>query len=99
MRRGRPKKVRTIKRSPQIRQFSPRGRVGRPGYIELNLEEFEAIRLSDQMALSQQESAKFMNISQQTFSRVLRNARRQLAEALVKGDIIRVNGGAYKLEK
>jgi predicted DNA-binding protein (UPF0251 family) len=49
------------------------------------------------MGLDQRESAKMMGISQQTFSRVLRVARKSLAEALVNGEIIKVGGGHYKI--
>ena len=96
---GRPFKVKTIRKKPPIRQFSPRGRVGRPGYAELTLEEVEAIRLSDHTGLDQKEAAAFMAISQQTFSRVLRRARKIIATALISGDIIRIKGGSYRFEK
>jgi predicted DNA-binding protein (UPF0251 family) len=96
--RGRPKKLRIIKNEPQIRQFSPRGRPGRPDEIELKIEEFEALRMADFIGLSQRESAKNMQISQQTFSRVLNHGRRSLAEALIMGKIIRIQGGNYSLK-
>ena len=99
MKTGRPKKTRIIRKEPQIIQFSPRGRAGRPGYIGLKHEELEAIRLSDYVGLKQADAAKFMHISQQTFSRVLRKARKSLGEALVLGHIIKVNGGDFKIEK
>jgi len=97
--RGRPKKLRAIGIEPITRRFSPRGRRGRPGYITLKYEEFEALRLSDYMGLDQAESAKKMAISQQTFSRILTNARRSLSKALIKGDIIRIEGGDFRLAK
>ncbi len=96
---GRPKKLRKVQNEPNTRQFSPRGNRGRPGYNELKIEELEAIRLSDHMGLKQAEAAKCMGVSQQTFSRVLRNARKGLAEALVLGRIIKVGGGVFKIEK
>ncbi len=99
MARGRPVKVKTIRKKPPISQFSPRGRIGRPGYAGLKFEEFEAIRLADHTGLSQKDAARFMDISQQTFSRILRNARKNIAKAIVNGDIIRINGGRYKIEK
>ena len=99
MPRGRPVKIKTIRKKPPISQFSPRGRIGRPGYAGLKFEEFEAIRLSDHIGLDQKKAAKFMEISQQTFSRVLRKARKNIAKALVDGEIIRITGGLYKLEK
>lgn len=95
----RPVKTRMIRKEPRIKQFSPRGRVGRPGYLELKVEEFEAIRLADHLDLAQRDAADFMGVSQQTFSRVLKNGRRQLAEALIKGLIINIKGGDFKIEK
>lgn len=99
MSRGRPRKPRIIKKEPNTRQFSPRGRIGRPGYNELKYEELEAIRLADFTGLNQAEAAKHMGISQQTFSRVLRNARKCLAEAVVLGRIIKVDGGDFQIER
>jgi predicted DNA-binding protein (UPF0251 family) len=96
---GRPKKIRKIQREPNTKQFSPRGRRGRPGYSQLKVEELEAIRLADHMGLKQAEAAVYMGISQQTFSRILKNARKCLAEALVLGHIIRVAGGVFKIER
>lgn len=97
MDRGRPRKPRLVHKEPKIKQFSPRGRLGRPGYSNIKYEEFEAIRLADYTGLGQAEAAKFMGISQQTFSRVLKNGRECLAEALIRGNIIRVNGGDFKI--
>ena len=96
---ARPIKIRIIRKEPPIKQFSPRGKRGRPGYLELKFEEFEAIRLSDHLGLGQKESARFMGISQQTYSRVLKEARKCVAGALVKGNIIKVKGGEYELDK
>lgn len=97
--RGRPKKLRIVKNEPKIRQFSPRGKPGRPHEIDLKIEEFEALRLADFKGQKQQEAAQNMQISQQTFSRVLSKARRSLAEALIMGKIIRIQGGHYSLKQ
>ena len=99
MKTGRPKKTRIIRKEPEIRQFSPRGRAGRPGYIALKHEELEAIRLSDYIGLNQRQAADFMKISQQTFSRVLKSARKGLGKALIEGNIIKIDGGVFKIEK
>ncbi len=95
---GRPKKVRKVYNDPYAKQFSPRGHRGRPGYNELKMEEFEAIRLIDHIGMKQAEAAVSMGVSQQTFSRVLRRARKSLGEALVLGRTIKVNGGDFKIE-
>ena len=97
--RGRPKKPRTIKREPFITQFSPRGRIGRPGSIELGGDEFEAMRLMDFIGLNQREAAVSMGISQQTLSRVLKKARKSLTEGLVLGKIINIGKEAKRSPK
>jgi predicted DNA-binding protein (UPF0251 family) len=56
---------------------------------------FEAIRLADFMDLSQAEAAQSMRVSQQTFSRILNKARKLVADAIVKGKIIKIQGGFY----
>jgi len=91
MLRGRPRKLRSVKNLPKIVQFSPRGKPGRPEEIELTIDEFEAIRLSDQENLYQIEAAKSMQISQQTYSRVLKSARKKIANALILGKIIKIS--------
>ena len=96
---GRPVKHRIVHKDPDTKQFSPRGTRGRPGYNKLKVEELEAIRLIDHMGLKQIEASEAMGISQQTFSRILRNARKAIAEALVLGHIIKVVGGVFKIEK
>ena len=96
---ARPVKIRIIHKEPPIRQFSPRGKRGRPGYLELKLEGFEALRLSNHLGLDQRDSAKFMGISQQTYSRVLKEARKCVAGAIINGNIIRIKGGEYELDK
>jgi predicted DNA-binding protein (UPF0251 family) len=97
--KGRPIRTRIVRNEPKTRQFSPRGRRGRPGYRELKIEEIEAIRLSDHIGLDQRQASKFMDISQQTFSRVLKSARKCVAEALINGEIIKVRGGVFKIDK
>lgn len=93
MKKGRKKKVRYIQQMPQIMQFSPRGRPGRPDEIELRLDHYETIKLADYQGFNQAEGAKSMGISRPSFGRILREARSVLAEALVDGKIIRIRMG------
>jgi uncharacterized protein len=92
---GRPKKRRLVKDDPKIVQFSPRGRPGRPDEADLAMEEFEAIRLADCLSQDQKKAAQAMHISQQTFSRVLKKARKIMADALVNGKTLKIQGGHY----
>lgn len=93
--RGRPGKYRIVRVDPKISQFSPRGRPGRPDEIRLKMDEFEALRLADYQGLSQKEAAKSMRISQQTFSRILKQARYLTAKGISTGSAIRIQGGQY----
>jgi len=65
--------------------------------VVLPLECLEALRLSDLEKLDQETAAARMNVSRQTFGRVLAEAREVVAEALVVGKMIRIHGGAYAL--
>jgi uncharacterized protein len=93
--RGRPKKYRIVHQDPRIIRFSPRGKPGRPDEINLTVDEYEAIRLVDYMGYGQKEAAKSMHIAQPTFSRVLKKARRSLANGLIRGNTIKIQGGQY----
>jgi predicted DNA-binding protein (UPF0251 family)/predicted Fe-Mo cluster-binding NifX family protein len=65
--------------------------------IQLTVEEAEALRLKDLQGLEQEQGARQMNISRPTFQRVLAKARKKVADALLNGKAIRVEGGNYEL--
>jgi predicted DNA-binding protein (UPF0251 family) len=88
--RGRPKKRRYIQKEPFTIQFSPRGHIGRPGHTDIEIDQYEALRLADFIGLNQNEAAISMGVSQQTFSRVLKSARKALTEGLIMGHIINI---------
>ena len=95
--KGRPKKTRYIKGEPHIRQFSPRGRPGRPDEVDLTIDQYEAIRLADFQQMTHAQACKFMKVSRQTFGRILKEARKKLSEGLILGKIIRFEGGKFKV--
>jgi predicted DNA-binding protein (UPF0251 family) len=63
----------------------------------LSIEEAEAIRLKDLEDLDQEQCAEKMNISRPTFQRVLEAARRKIADALLNGKAIRIEGGNFEM--
>ena len=65
--------------------------------VALPIEGLEALRLSDLDKLDHETAAARMNISRQTFGRVLAEAREIVAEGLVTGKMIRIQGGSYSL--
>ena len=94
----RPRKCRMVNAEPDVTYFKPRAvPLMNLEEVELTVEEFEAIRLSDLECLKQAETAKKMGISQPTLHRLLQSARNKIADALVKGKAIKIHGGNYKV--
>jgi predicted DNA-binding protein (UPF0251 family) len=65
--------------------------------VQLLVEEAEAIRLKDLEGLEQEGCAEKMNISRSTFSRLLDSARLKIADALLNGKAIRIQGGNFEM--
>lgn len=61
--------------------------------VVMTLDEFEAMRLADLEGLYQEQAAEQMRVSRPTFSRVVESAHRKVADALVHGKAIRIEGG------
>jgi len=66
--------------------------------VVLTLDEVEALRLADFEGLYQEEAAARMKISRPTFSRVVEQARRKVATALILGKALRMDGGAVVMK-
>jgi predicted DNA-binding protein (UPF0251 family) len=94
------------------RPFYPRRIFGRPAapvfkpigipVIELEevvmrLDEFEAMRLADLGGLHQEHVAEQMNVSRTTVSRIIDSAHRKMADALVHGKALRIEGGPVQV--
>lgn len=92
----RPRRMRRVRFMPGFTQFGPTG-VRKPEISLLSMGEFEAIRLNDHEGLDQEKAAKKMNVSQPTFNRILKSARKKIADSLVSGKLIRIEGGDYKM--
>ena len=94
----RPIKWRRVAFIPSVTYFKPAGIPLRAlGEVRLSVEEAEAIRLKDLEGLEQEPSAEKMNISRPTFQRVLVSARQKIAEALLNGKAIRIEGGNFEM--
>lgn len=92
----RPRKNRFVWGNPISTSFRPGGvRISQSEYLTLSVDELEAIRLADFEGLYQEEAAKMMKISRQTFGRILQEAHRKIAESLVQGKLLRIEGGNY----
>jgi predicted DNA-binding protein (UPF0251 family) len=81
---------------PGVTYFKPAGIPLRAlEEIRLTVEEAEAIRLKDLEGLEQEEGAGKMNVSRPTFQRVLALARQKIADAILNGKAIRIEGGNF----
>jgi len=95
---SRPIKWRRVDSLPQVGYFKPAGvPLGGLDEVVLSVEEVEAIRLKDAEGLQQAECAERMHISRPTFHRVLESARSKLADALIHGKAIRIEGGTFEM--
>jgi predicted DNA-binding protein (UPF0251 family) len=94
----RPRRCRRVGFEPNVTYFKPAGiRMIDLEESILTVDEFEAVRLKDLEGLEQEDAAKKMNISQPTFHRLLLSARKNIADAIVNGKAIKIEGGVYKM--
>jgi uncharacterized protein len=93
----RPKCCRQIGAAPGRTCFQPEGALS-SGEMLLTLDEYEAIRLADLEGLYQEQAASRMNISRQTFGRIIEEARRKVADVLVNGKTLRIEGGPVSMK-
>lgn len=94
----RPRKFRRVCELPDNNLF---GALGGPIILEeaivMTVEEFESIRLMDYEGMVQEECADRMNVARTTVQRIYTDARKKVAEALVTGKILKIEGGDYEL--
>jgi predicted DNA-binding protein (UPF0251 family) len=96
---SRPRKCRWVVREPGVTFFKPQGiPLKTLEHAHITVDELEALRLSDYEGLSHEVVAQQMKVSRPTVTRMLAKAHRAVADALVHGKAIRIEGGDYCLE-
>ena len=96
----RKKRNRRIQVPPVIKGMSVYGIRGRKSNeVILHIEEYEAIRLLDYQNLTQEEAAKYMDISRPTLTRIYEEARNKVATAFVEGRDLLFRGGDIYFDK
>lgn len=79
---------------PGVTYFKPAGIPLRDlEEVVVALDELEALRLADLQGLYQEKAAEQMKISRPTFARVVESARKKVADALINGRALRLEGG------
>jgi predicted DNA-binding protein (UPF0251 family)/predicted Fe-Mo cluster-binding NifX family protein len=97
---SRPCKCRRVCFMPGVTYFTPAGiPMSRLTENCLSHEEVEAIRLRDLERLEQMECGMKMNVSRPTFQRILASARLKIADSLLTGKALRIEGGNYEFTK
>jgi predicted DNA-binding protein (UPF0251 family) len=93
----RPQKSRLVEIDPKISYFKPRGvPMIDLEQVQLTVDELEALRLADFLGMSHEEAGKQMGVSRATFGRIVEQARKTVADALIHGKAISVDGGNYE---
>ncbi len=96
----RPRIPRRVFSEPNVIYFKPAGVPMRQlKEVVITVDELEAVRLKDHEGMEQISAAKKMKISQPTFQRLLLSARKKIADALVNGNAIRIEGGHYIMSR
>jgi len=90
--------MRRVLNCPQTNYFKPSGIPVR--VLEetcLTIDELEALRLADLEGMYQEEAAKKMNVSRQTFGNIIASAHKKVADALVNSKALTIKGGIVKM--
>lgn len=93
----RPQKYRKVCCLPENGGFVPVNQREDLEAVILSIDEYEALRLIDREGFSQEQCGEYMHIARATVQQIYAAARRKLADALVEGRPIRIEGGHYRL--
>jgi len=67
--------------------------------VNLTLDELETVRLADLEGLYQEDAAKKMNISRQTFGNIINSAHKKIADVLLHAKALKIEGGVVRKVK
>lgn len=95
---ARPRKWRRVCGLPENSHFGPLNTpLNHEHFIIMSVDEYETVRLIDLEGLTQEECAERMNVARTTVQRIYSDARKKVAESLVEGKILRIEGGDYEI--
>ncbi|MCX7695964.1 MAG: DUF134 domain-containing protein [Caloramator sp.] len=93
----RPRKYRRVCCLPMVNEFGPLKEKDLNKFVLMTVEEYETIRLMDLENLSQEETAERMGVARSTIQRIYEEARKKLADFIVNGKILKIEGGDYRV--
>lgn len=94
---ARPKKSRKVCDFPQTLFFMPEDKDQDKPAVIMTVDEYETIRLIDREGFSQEQCSDFMQVARTTVQQIYAGARKKLADVLVDGLPLRIEGGDYQL--
>lgn len=93
---ARPIKQRRVCELPETWEFAP-CKAATMKTVEMSVDEYEVIRLIDHLHLTQSECAQQMNVARTTVQAIYDNARSKIADVIVNGKKLLIQGGNYTL--
>lgn len=93
----RPKKWRRVCCLPEVNRFGPVNGSSCGELVVMTVDEYETIRLIDLEGLKQEECSERMNVARTTVQGIYDVARKKIADSLVNGKTIVIEGGDYML--
>jgi len=95
---ARPRKWRKVCGLPENSRFGPLNKpANAEHFVQMTVDEYETIRLIDLEGFTQEECASQMNIARTTVQGIYAEARKKLAQSLVNGKVLLIEGGEYQL--
>ncbi len=94
---SRPPRCRRVCSLPKAGEFVPSGCTEESDAVIMRIDEYEVIRLIDLLGLTQEQCAAQINVSRTTVTGIYDTARYKLADALVHGKRLLIEGGHIQL--
>ena len=77
--------------------FEPLKKRNNNSAVVMTVDEYETVRLIDKQGFSQEECGSYMGVARTTVQQIYNEARKKIAEALVEGIALKIEGGDYIL--
>lgn len=95
---ARPRKWRKVCCLPENSRFGPLGQQrAAASRIAMTVDEYETVRLIDLEGMTQEACAEKMHIARTTVQGIYTAARKKIADSLVNGKVLLIEGGDYRL--
>lgn len=94
---ARPRKFKRVCCLPEVTLYGPLDGTELLEDVIMTIEEYEVIRIMDYEGNNQEQCAELMGVARSTVQRIYDDARKKIADSLVNGKSLKIQGGDYKL--